>query len=204
MAGRRDENGLTPKQQAFVLAYLETGNSSEAYRRAYPTAGKWKPAAVREEAERTLSLPHVSLIVEAERKKSMQIAMDKYEVTHERLIAEWASIAFHDASDYFEWGPDGVTVKPSSELTKRQLAAVSSVSQTVTEKGGTIKVSLSDKQAALKSLGQIFGMFVERKHITMDGSIKDMSTEELHKFIEEIDDIHADNEPEKGSDNSKG
>lgn len=27
--------GLTPKQTAFVLAYLETGNASEAYRRAY-------------------------------------------------------------------------------------------------------------------------------------------------------------------------
>jgi phage terminase small subunit len=27
--------GLTPKQDAFVLAYLETGNASEAYRRAY-------------------------------------------------------------------------------------------------------------------------------------------------------------------------
>ena len=26
---------LTPKQEAFCLAYLETGNASEAYRRAY-------------------------------------------------------------------------------------------------------------------------------------------------------------------------
>ena len=26
---------LTPKQEAFVLAYIETGNASEAYRRAY-------------------------------------------------------------------------------------------------------------------------------------------------------------------------
>lgn len=30
---------LTPKQEAFVLAYLETGNASEAYRRAYNAKG---------------------------------------------------------------------------------------------------------------------------------------------------------------------
>jgi len=28
---------LTPKQEAFCLAYIETGNASEAYRRAYDT-----------------------------------------------------------------------------------------------------------------------------------------------------------------------
>lgn len=30
---------LTPKQEAFVLAYLETGNATEAYRRAYDASG---------------------------------------------------------------------------------------------------------------------------------------------------------------------
>lgn len=33
---------LTPKQENFCLAYLETGNASEAYRRAY-NAEKMKP-----------------------------------------------------------------------------------------------------------------------------------------------------------------
>jgi len=30
-----DSNGLTPKQEAFACAYVETGNASEAYRRVY-------------------------------------------------------------------------------------------------------------------------------------------------------------------------
>ncbi len=30
---------LTPKQEAFCLAYIETGNASEAYRRAYDAGG---------------------------------------------------------------------------------------------------------------------------------------------------------------------
>lgn len=36
---------LTPKQDAFCLAYMETGNASEAYRRSY-NAGGMKPESV--------------------------------------------------------------------------------------------------------------------------------------------------------------
>ena len=36
---------LTQKQEAFCLAYVETGNASEAYRRAYDTS-KMKPESV--------------------------------------------------------------------------------------------------------------------------------------------------------------
>lgn len=34
---------LTPKQENFVIAYLETGNASEAYRRAYNASGSSDP-----------------------------------------------------------------------------------------------------------------------------------------------------------------
>ena len=40
---------LTPKQENFCLAYLETGNASEAYRRAY-AAGKMKSETVHRKA----------------------------------------------------------------------------------------------------------------------------------------------------------
>jgi phage terminase small subunit len=41
---------LTPKQEAFALAYIETGNASEAYRRAYNT-GNMKPETVNRNAK---------------------------------------------------------------------------------------------------------------------------------------------------------
>lgn len=44
---------LTPKQEAFALAYVETGNASEAYRRAY-NAGKMKPDSVNRKAKELL------------------------------------------------------------------------------------------------------------------------------------------------------
>ncbi|MDH0520856.1 terminase small subunit [Achromobacter xylosoxidans] len=53
---------LTPKQEAFALAYLETGNASEAYRRAY-NAAKMKPAVVAVKASELLAHGKVSVRV---------------------------------------------------------------------------------------------------------------------------------------------
>jgi phage terminase small subunit len=44
---------LTPKQEAFCLAYVETGNASEAYRRAY-SAEQMAPATVNRKAKEVL------------------------------------------------------------------------------------------------------------------------------------------------------
>lgn len=44
---------LTPKQENFCLNYLETGNATEAYRRAY-NAGRMKPATVHRKAKALL------------------------------------------------------------------------------------------------------------------------------------------------------
>jgi len=40
---------LTPKQEAFCLAYIETGNASEAYRRSYSAEGM-KPETINRKA----------------------------------------------------------------------------------------------------------------------------------------------------------
>lgn len=53
------EYPLTPKQHAFVNAYRETGNASEAYRRAY-SAGKMGPDSIKVAASRLLDNPRVA------------------------------------------------------------------------------------------------------------------------------------------------
>jgi phage terminase small subunit len=45
---------LTPKQEAFCLAYVETGNASEAYRRAYDSA-QMQPATINRKAAEMLA-----------------------------------------------------------------------------------------------------------------------------------------------------
>jgi len=55
---------LTPKQEAFARAYVETGNASEAYRQAY-NAKNMQPNAIKVEASRLLDDPNVTLTVSA-------------------------------------------------------------------------------------------------------------------------------------------
>lgn len=50
---------LTPKQENFCLAYLETGNASEAYRRSYSPA-KMKPETVNRTAKELLDNPKIA------------------------------------------------------------------------------------------------------------------------------------------------
>ena len=49
---------LTPKQERVCLAYIETGNASEAYRRAY-NATNMKPATIHREAKVLTDNPKV-------------------------------------------------------------------------------------------------------------------------------------------------
>lgn len=53
MAGPMSDS-LTPKQEAFAQAYVETGNASEAYRRAY-NAENMKPTTIMVKACTTLA-----------------------------------------------------------------------------------------------------------------------------------------------------
>ncbi len=54
---------LTPKQQTFCLAYLETGNASEAYRQAYDCSGS-KPETVNRAAKQLLDNPKIATRLE--------------------------------------------------------------------------------------------------------------------------------------------
>lgn len=65
---RADDKGnnmtLTPKQENFVLAYLETGNASEAYRRAYKPSAKAKESTINRTAKRCIDSPKIRARIE--------------------------------------------------------------------------------------------------------------------------------------------
>lgn len=72
---------MTPKQEAFVIAYLESGNASEAYRRAY-RAENMKDASIRVNAAKLLANTNIALRVEQIRKP----AADAAQVTVEQHL----------------------------------------------------------------------------------------------------------------------
>lgn len=57
--GDKPVGGLTPKQEAFVLVYLETGNASEAYRQSYECSGM-KEASINREAKALTDNPKIA------------------------------------------------------------------------------------------------------------------------------------------------
>lgn len=74
---------LTIKQEAFALAYVETGNASEAYRRSY-NAENMKPAVIAVKASELLANGNVSVRV-AELQASH---VARHEITVSDLIRE--------------------------------------------------------------------------------------------------------------------
>lgn len=70
------KSDLTQRQEAFIAAYIETGNATEAYRRAYPASRKWRTAnAVESCASTMLASPKVSQRVDVLRKKAESAAV---------------------------------------------------------------------------------------------------------------------------------
>lgn len=79
---------LTPKQEAFAHAFVETGNASEAYRRAY-TPKRMSPNAIRVEAARLLTHPAIALAIQLSRTTTAE----KHEITKDFLVGRLLGIA---------------------------------------------------------------------------------------------------------------
>jgi phage terminase small subunit len=67
------KNKLTPKQESFCLAFMETGNASEAYRRSY-NAAKMKPEVVNINAFRLTENTKIALRLAELRKPAVERA----------------------------------------------------------------------------------------------------------------------------------
>lgn len=74
---------LTPKQEAFCLAYLETGNASEAYRRAY-NAENMKAGTIAVKASELLANGKVAVRLAEMR----QAAAKRNQITVDDLLRE--------------------------------------------------------------------------------------------------------------------
>lgn len=95
--GARAEYDLTQRQEAFCLAFVETGNASEAYRRAYQ-AKRMSAKTVHECASRLLADRKVSARVAGLRGK----AADKVLLTLEKHLEKLAELRDAAAKDE-EW-----------------------------------------------------------------------------------------------------
>lgn len=154
---------LTNKQKAFVDEYIVDLNAAHAAARAgysKRTAGKI--------GAKLLTLPHVAAAVAA----AMQARQERTQITADRVLEELARIAFGDPRKVMSWGPDGVTLIDSSELSDDEAAMIAEVSETKTLHGGSIKGKTHDKVRALELIGRHLKMFTDK--VEHSGSVESL------------------------------
>lgn len=181
---------LTPKQEAFVLAWLETGNASHAYRTAY-SVRSMTVKSINEQASKVLAHPKVAARVAELR----AISEERSLVTNEMVTREYARIAFASIDDVMSWNRHGAIVKDSASLSRDVLAAVKSVKAKTwteyTEDGrerivSEVEVTMHDKKGSLDSIAKIRAMFPRQPLI----EVNDNRTQTL--TLQLVDDILRD------------
>jgi hypothetical protein len=94
-------------------------------------------------------------------------------VTSERVLQEYARIAFADLRRVADWGPDGLVLKTPEALSDADAAAISEI--TAGAVSGSYRVKLYDKKAALDAIARHLGMFVRPPRRQEDGTPADLA-----------------------------
>lgn len=156
-----NEHGLTPKQEAFCLAYVECNVAKEAYQHAY-NASRMTDQSISNNASLLLKNPLVAARVAALRAP----AVEKAKLTVERVLIEMCRIAFFDIRKIFN--EDG-TLKRVVDLDDDTAAAVSGIEAIEIGTDGQLvlskKIKAADKRGALEMLGRHLAMFNDKLKI---------------------------------------
>lgn len=139
---------MTPRQSRFVEEYLIDLNGTQAAIRAGYSA-----KTANEQAARLLANASVREAV-AERRASLSKVA---EVTQERIVAEYARMAFYDPASIAGQpmrGPQDIPNLP--EEVRRAIVGWG------WDKMGNFTLKLADKNSALTNLGRHLGMFTDK------------------------------------------
>lgn len=150
MSDTEKPSELRDKHEFFCREYLLDLNVTQAAIRA-----GYSPHTAGSQGHDLLKKPEI--LCRIEELKRERLAASK--VTAERVIQELARIAFVDIRRVTGFGPDGVKLKQDSDLEEDHAAAISEVTQTVTENGGSLKVKMHSKEKALELLCRHLGLF---------------------------------------------
>jgi phage terminase small subunit len=146
---------LTAKQEAFCLAFVETGNASEAYRSVYD-AENCKPETIWVKASELLNSGKVSVRIKELRDAiAERVEIDRAWVL-DRLVANAEKAA---------------TAEPVLNAEGEEIGEYKYQGQVVNR--------------ALELIGKEIGMFIDRKEVGKPGDFADLSDDELDAAIEQ-------------------
>ena len=140
---------LSAKKTAFVSEYLVDLSATHAAVRA-----GYSPRTARSKGHALKTEPAIAAAIAvamAERSKRTGITAD-------RVLREYARIAFADIRSVTRWGPDGLQLVASDDLSADDAAAIVEVSETTQGRQRTLKAKLASKDAALRMLALHCGL----------------------------------------------
>lgn len=97
--------------------------------------------------------------VKAKIHRAMKRRSERTAITADRVLHEYAKIAFSDLRNLVSWGKDGVELLDSDELAAEDAATVAEITATDTREGKRIKVKQWSKLRALELLSRHLGLF---------------------------------------------
>jgi phage terminase small subunit len=136
---------LTPRKQRFVDEYLiDLDAKHAAIRAGYSRRARTYPTRLMREPA----------ILEAIG-KAMAARAERTGITRQRVLEEYARIAFADLRGLADWGPEGAAIMEAGTLSDETAAAIAWVGAK-TEGGETnLRLKTFDKMKALEALGRL-------------------------------------------------
>jgi phage terminase small subunit len=147
---------LNPRERRFVEEFIVDLNAKQAAIRA--GLGR-TPKSGMEIASRLRKKATVSAAISA-------LMTERSGVTGAGVITEIARLAFAKMPDYAKIQNGALVITDTADLTEDQQAAISEITETVTEAGRTIRIKLHDKGAALDKLAKILSLYRERVELS--------------------------------------
>ncbi len=141
---------LTPRQRRFVEEYLIDLDARAAARRAGFSPGS------RTYPSRLMRTPEIARAIA----KAMAARAERTGITRERVLAEYARIAFVDLSALAAWDADGAVLRDDALLDDDTAAAIAAIRELPAAEDATgepppLKVSIFDKMRALEALARL-------------------------------------------------
>ena len=158
------ERGLTPKQARFVDEYLKDLNATQAAIRAGYSA-----KTAEQQGPRVLGYVGVASAIA----KRIKARSDRTEITQDRVLQEYARLAFLDPAKLFDESGRPLPIQQMDEDTRRAIIGVdvATVGNDQMGVGEVLKLRLADKRAALDSVARHLGMFNDKLDLNVTGPL---------------------------------
>jgi len=140
---------LSAKQRRFINEYVTDYNGClAAYRAGY------SKRSASTTARRLLAVPEIVQEIQARQ----QERAERTQVTQDAVIRELAAVGFASLKDVCTWDDGHLVLINSQDLSDAQAASIAEITETVTTRGGTVRVKQHSKLKALEMLAKHVGL----------------------------------------------